>query len=168
MTQYRDDMEEEDIRIEDLGMENTRKAAWQRKQQAMRDSLAASGFSYLAATGFLVLFGAVYEYFSYGVWSYFMVYAFIFPLFGGALPSFLFSRGRWLLPDMTTRLFWRGGILALSIGFIFRGILEIYGTTNRLGVVYWLAGTVMLALAVIRYLASRIQATEAGRHPREA
>ena len=38
--------------------------------------------------------GAVYELFSHGVYSYFMLYAFLFPLAGGALPLLALSLSR--------------------------------------------------------------------------
>ena len=44
---------------------------------------------YLLLSLFCVLFGAVYELFSHGVYSFSMIYAFVFPLAGGALPFLL-------------------------------------------------------------------------------
>lgn len=49
---------------------------------------------YLLASLFCVLFGAVYELFGHGVYSYFMIYAFVFPLAGGTLPFFLLGFAR--------------------------------------------------------------------------
>ena len=46
--------------------------------------------NYAAVSAFMLLFGAVYEYFSHGVFSAFMVYAFLIPLLGGYLPFRLF------------------------------------------------------------------------------
>ena len=46
-------------------------------------------FGYLAVTAACVLLGAVYETFSHGVFSYYMIYAFAFPLAGGVIPFFL-------------------------------------------------------------------------------
>lgn len=45
-------------------------------------------FGYLAVTAACVLLGAVYETFSHGVFSYYMIYAFAFPLAGGVIPFF--------------------------------------------------------------------------------
>ena len=42
--------------------------------------------AYLTASVFCALFGAVYELFSHGVYSYWMIYAFAFPLLLGAIP----------------------------------------------------------------------------------
>lgn len=53
-----------------------------------RERMARAGFFYLAVTLVCAAFGAVYEIFSHGVYSYFMLYAFAFPLCGGVLPCF--------------------------------------------------------------------------------
>ena len=47
---------------------------------------------YLVATVVTVAFGAVYEWFSFGVYSYYMIYAFAVPLLGGVLPYYLMIR----------------------------------------------------------------------------
>ena len=47
---------------------------------------AKTAFVYLLTALFLAFFGAVYELFSHGVYSYYMIYAFAFPLAGGTLP----------------------------------------------------------------------------------
>ena len=49
---------------------------------------AKTGFVYLFISLLCILFGAVYEYYSHEVYSYFMLYAFVIPLAGGALPFF--------------------------------------------------------------------------------
>lgn len=59
-----------------------------------RERMARAGFFYLAVTLVCAAFGAVYEIFSHGVYSYFMLYAFAFPLCGGVLPCFLFAHTR--------------------------------------------------------------------------
>ena len=63
-----------------------------------RERMARAGFFYLAVTLVCAAFGAVYEIFSHGVYSYFMLYAFAFPLCGGVLPCFLFAHTRLHLP----------------------------------------------------------------------
>ncbi len=45
-----------------------------------------TSFIYLIVSIVLMIAGAVYEHFSFGVYSYFMIYAFAIPLAGGALP----------------------------------------------------------------------------------
>lgn len=124
---------------------------------------------YLAAALFVAVFCAVYEHFSFGVYSWFMVYAFAFPLVGGTLPYLLcaVSDGRQMpgpaaadglqearlavasdrtwLPGPAARGFFHAGIATLTVGSIVAGVVEIYGTTNRLTAIYWLAGALLLA-----------------------
>lgn len=104
---------------------------------------------YLFAAAALLGFGLVYECFSHQVYSSFMLGAFLLPLLLGALPCALLERApHRFRPGALTRCFWGSGIAALSAGSLFRGVLEIYGTTNRLGAVYWWAGG-LLCLAAL-------------------
>lgn len=131
-------------------------------------------FSYLLAAVFCALFGAVYERFSHEVYSSYMLYAFAFPLVGGALPFGLLANwGRPMMPSdpdkrgSYTRAarprprmpgpcalgLYGAGIATLTVGSIFRGVLDIYGTSNSLVRVYWTAGIVLIALGLVVYLA---------------
>ncbi len=119
-----------------------------------RRRMAKSGFFYLALTLFCVLFGAVYEYFSYGVYSYYMLYAFVIPLLGGVLPFFILAFSlRLPIPGRIAVNLHNSGIAALTTGSIFTGVLEIYGTSNRLVSVYWIAGALLLVSGILLYLA---------------
>ena len=102
----------------------------------------------IAGTAFLALFGAVYELFSHEVYSYFMIYAFAVPLMLGVLPYTLLLISR-KVPGRAALNLWNSGIAALSVGCVFRGVLEIYGTTNSLCVVYAAAGGALLAAGLI-------------------
>ncbi len=110
---------------------------------------------YLLASLFLVLFGAVYEHFSHEVFSYFMLYAFVFPLAGGALPFLLLSLCRLRLPGRLALDLYHSGIAALTVGSVFRGVLDIYGTTNRLISVYWVVGAALLAGGILAYFVQK-------------
>lgn len=107
------------------------------------------------AAGFLALFGAVYEHFSHGVYSYAMIYAFAVPLLLGTLPLLIAV----LCGKRSIRPFalvlWHCGIAALAAGAVVQGVLEIYGTTNRLTAAYPAAGTGMLAAGMICALTNR-------------
>lgn len=46
---------------------------------------------------------------------------------------------------------WGSGIAALTVGSIFRGVLDIYGTTNRLVIVYPVVGGILLAAGLILF-----------------
>lgn len=113
-----------------------------------RKGMARTGLAYVYVSVFLALFGAVYEYFSHGVFSYYMAYAFGFTLAGGALPFFHIAFSRAHLPGRACLNLYHAGIATLSAGSLFQGALEIYGTTNRLTCVYWIVGTALLLIAV--------------------
>lgn len=116
-----------------------------------RRGMAKTGFIYLFISVFCILFGAVYEYFSHEVYSYFMLYAFMFPLVGGALPFLGLAFCSLPLPGRVSCNLYHSGIAALTIGSLFEGVLKIYGTTNRLVVVYWLLGAAELFGGLILY-----------------
>ena len=116
-------------------------------------SSAKTAFVYLLISLFLVLFGAVYEVYSHEVYSFYMLYAFAFPLTGGAL---LFSaihlfRPEWY-PKAWPRRFYHSGIATLTVGSVIQGVLEIYGTTNSLTQWYWIVGAWLIVLSIISSL----------------
>ena len=102
----------------------------------------------IAGTVFLALFGAVHELFSHEVYSYFMIYAFAVPLMLGVMPYALLLISR-KVPGRAALNLWNSGIAALSVGCVFRGVLEIYGTTNSLGAVYPIVGSLLLTIGLI-------------------
>lgn len=109
-------------------------------------------FTYLLATIVCASFGAVYESFSHGVYSYYMLYAFMIPLLGGTLPFSYVLYFRSKIPRPMARRFHHFGISALTVGCIFCGVLEIYGTTNCLVIVYFTVGGMFLFLGNLMYL----------------
>lgn len=94
----------------------------------------------ISASLFCALFAAIYEAFSYGVYSYFMLFAFVLPLFGCALPYSIMVLTEKRLPTKFTLRLWNSGIAILTVGSILQGVLEIYGTTNGLMLYYPIAG----------------------------
>lgn len=108
-----------------------------------------TAFIYLIISLFCALFGAVYEVFSHGVYSFYMIYAFAFPLVGGTLPFLAISLFRKHYPDAIARNIYHSGIATLTVGSIIQGVLDIYGTTNRLTGLYWLVGIIMLISGIV-------------------
>ncbi|MBO4888544.1 MAG: hypothetical protein J5589_09575 [Firmicutes bacterium] len=108
----------------------------------------------LSISAFTALFGAVYEYFSFGVWSYYMVYAFAPSLLGGL----------WLLKLCRSKrsagyLFLallECAVIVLTFGMILSGVVAIYGSENRLLITYPILGLLLLSGAVITRLVQRI------------
>lgn len=110
--------------------------------------MARTGFVYLFISLLCILFSAVYESFSHGVYSYFMLYAFVFPLVGGVLPFFGMAFSSMAIPNRVSRNLYHCGIAAFTTGVLFEGALEIYGTTNRLVSVYWILGILIISTAI--------------------
>ena len=122
---------------------------------------ARTALAYLLISVLCALFGAVYEVFSHGVYSFYMLYAFGFPLLGGALPFLMLCTfGRGVYPGSVPRNLYHSGIATLTAGSIVRGILDIYGTTNRLAQVYWYVGGALLLGGVVAFVGQRMQKTE--------
>lgn len=105
---------------------------------------------YLAASIFLAFAGAVYEHFSFGVYSYFMIYAFAIPLIGGALPfAILGHKGAKQAADSINSVWYHASIVTLTTGSVVQGILAICGRPNSLVMIYPFAAAILLAGAVI-------------------
>ena len=100
---------------------------------------------YFAASIVIAAAAAVYGLFSHGVYSYFMIYAFMIPLLGGALPYLIAAMKEKKIDAKDTQL---AIIVTLTIGSILKGVLDIYGTTNRLLIVYPVAALLVLAAAL--------------------
>ena len=128
-----------------------------------RRALLKTARNDLLAALLCAVFGAVYEHFSFGVYSPYMVYAFAAPLLLGVLPFLLLAmRERPVLPPRLAGTLWHAGIAALTAGAVFRGILDIYGTASALTRIYWIAGIVLLAAALSVWCTLRLRAKE---HP---
>lgn len=118
-----------------------------------------TAFGYFLVALFYALFGAVYEVFSHDVYSFYMLYAFGFPLVGGTLPFWLFARGSGkCYPGGVSCRLYHAGIATLTVGSIVRGILDIYGTTNRLTAVYFIAGVLLTVVGGMVFLFECIRA----------
>lgn len=103
---------------------------------------------YLVLSVFVFIFSQIYEYFSHGVYSNYMLYAFLIPFLGLSVPSFLLHSLKKALPA-NSRFLWKCGIATLTVGSIYKGILEIYGTNGYFEFPYLLFGGALCVLAVI-------------------
>lgn len=118
------------------------------------------GIKYLVAAMLVAAAGAAYELFSHGVYSYYMIYAFAVPLAVGALPNLLAARaigeGKGSHDEaervsLSSRL-QLAAVATLTTGCFMQGVLEIFGTTNRLMVIYAIVGLALLTAAIITYI----------------
>lgn len=117
-----------------------------------------TAFAYLVISLGCVLFGAVYEIHSHEVYSFYMIYAFVFPLAGGALPFLLFCLFSFAhFPCKTARHFYHSGMAALTTGSLVQGVLDIYGTTNVLVAYYWIGGGILTLCGIAGFLLPNIR-----------
>ncbi len=118
----------------------------------MRKELAQIRDRWLLATAGTVFFAAVYECFSHQVYSRATILAFLYPLLGGLIPATLLMLMKdELQPGEWARSLWGAGIASLTLGSLFHGVLEIYGTTSRLSGVYPVLGWTLLALGLFSW-----------------
>ncbi|MEA4965547.1 MAG: hypothetical protein VB055_06980 [Oscillospiraceae bacterium] len=121
-----------------------------------RKALQRRAMTALWITVFCGFFSGVYEHFSHGVESPYMVYLFLFPLLLGFLPYLLLSvlpRAR--RPGPLPAALYRAGVATLTVGCCLRGVFEIYGTTVPLVRVYWPVGAALAVAGVLFYLRPR-------------
>lgn len=111
-----------------------------------------TAFTHLIFSLICAFVGAVYEKFSHEVYSYYMIYAFAFPLALGALPLFITGLFGKKQPGKISLNAWNSGVAALTVGSIFKGVLDIYGTTNRLIIVYPIAAGILLTVGIIMFI----------------
>ena len=132
-----------------------------------------TGLKYLAAAVVVAAAGQIYELFSHGVYSNYMIFAFMIPLAAGAVPNMIAAAvnkkrgpsGFYLDASDSGRAapgirFAASGlqlaaVATLTVGNLVKGALEIYGTTNRLEAVYWTAGAALAAAGLAVWLRER-------------
>lgn len=103
---------------------------------------------YLFLSVLIFVFSQIYEYFSHGVYSNYMLYAFLIPFLGLSVPSLLLHALKKALPT-NSRFLWKCGIATLTVGSIYKGILEIYGTNGYFECPYLFIGAALCISAVI-------------------
>lgn len=111
-----------------------------------------TSFIYLLISIFCALFGAIYEIFSHEVYSFYMLYAFVFPLVCGTLTFMLmYQLPQIPYPNKFSQNSYHSGIATLTVGSIIKGVLEIYGTTNYLTNWYFSIGIVFVFISIVAY-----------------
>ena len=114
-----------------------------------------TAFIYIGITIFVGLFGGIYEMFSNNVFSPAMYLAWIIPC---ALGVFVYLALAFLplekVPGMLTACVYNFGVAMLTIRSIFIGVIEIYGTTNRVMlIIYTVLSIVFLSIGGAAYIA---------------
>ena len=95
----------------------------------------------------ILLFGVVYEHFSFGVYSEFMIYAFVPMLQETAFLMLMYEKKNNI--SSTAKNLLRCASVTASVGCVATGIVAIYGTENRLLKIYAIAAAVLYAAAVL-------------------
>ncbi len=108
------------------------------------------GIFYLVFTLFIVIFSSIYESFSHGVMSIFMITAFIYPLIGLITNLFLIKK-KIEVPTISSNLL-LASLLTLCFGSIIKGVLDIYGTTNQLVYIYPVIGIILLLISLFSFV----------------
>ncbi len=118
-----------------------------------RTELRKTGLLLLPASLLVLVFGIIYEHFSHNVFSGYMMFAWVILLAGGAVPCLLAARLiRKEVPLTLSRQLYLSGIAALTVGSLFRGVLDIYGTTNHLLIFYPVLGFGLAGAGIAFYL----------------
>lgn len=116
---------------------------------------------YIYGMLFCIIFALIYEVFSHSVISYAMVLSFLWPMVGGVLLfTLLMKAPASRRPSVAAVLLYNSGIVLFTLGSIFQGVLEIYGTTNRLQKVYVVVGAFFLMSGVLTYVLQSLFCTQ--------
>lgn len=109
--------------------------------------------SYVLITVFIAIFGIVYEQFSHDVYSFWMQFAWTWVLAFGLVPHLL------LLvlpikrtPGLLTGCCFNLGVALLTAGSIYKGVVDIYGTTrNEMFSAYMIIAGIFFGVAIGLY-----------------
>ena len=94
------------------------------------------------------VFGMVYEIFSFGVFSFAMIYAFGFFAVGGVLFWRLIGIRKKTIPVLSA-CFWNAGLATLTVGSLLKGVLDIYGSSNSLLIIFPVLGVADMLVCVL-------------------
>ena len=95
---------------------------------------------YLIVSVICLIASLIYEHFSHGVVSIYMLHAWVVPFAAGVI--------RVIFHRFLNFTIYRSGWITLLCYSYMRGVIEIYGTTNKLLPYFLYAGIVLLLLSV--------------------
>ena len=99
---------------------------------------------------FTLVFAIIYEYFSHGVVSYFMIFAFLIPLLNLIL-NCIFIYSKFKVTRLSKNLI-SMSIYTFTFFSIMKGVLDIFGTTNNLIFIYLIVGLLLFIFGVFSLL----------------
>ena len=118
-----------------------------------KKTLIAILIAYTCITIFILIFGIIYESFSHDVYSFWMQFAWIWVLAFGLVPHLLLlvlpiKR----VPGLLTGCCLNLGVALFTAGSIYKGVVDIYGTTrNEMFSAYMIISAIMLGAAIGLY-----------------
>lgn len=107
-----------------------------------RENIFIIGFSI-----FTLVFGIIYEMFSHGVISLFMILAFLIPLIN-LITNIIFINRKIKITKLSKNFF-SMSIYTFTFFSVIKGVLDIYGTTNNLIISYLIVGILLLVSSII-------------------
>ena len=120
------------------------------KRRAAAPSFVKLARNYLLVALVVALFGAIYESASFGVYSWFMLYAWAIPMLLGTVPALMAATSaKPIRIHRTAVRFWNAGIATLTVGSLFTGVVQIYGTQSGWSWAYGIAGSILLLIAIL-------------------
>ena len=97
----------------------------------------------------VLIISIIYELFSHGVISYYMILSFLIPLImGTGIYYLIYKINKKSIYKLSSQIY-NSSILTFLLYFILNGILEIYGTTNNKINIYLLLGFLLLITSII-------------------
>lgn len=99
-----------------------------------------------------LIFSLIYELFSHHVYSKYMLFAFLIPLILGYFKDIIMCNFKLKKSTSMNESVHLSGIMTLTIGSILMGVLEIFGTTNKLICVYLYTGLFLLTISLLLYI----------------
>lgn len=104
----------------------------------------------MAAALITALFGMIYEIFSFGVFSFAMIYAFGVFAAGGVFWKIIARKHR--MTAAFPASLWNAGLSTVTVGLLLKGVLDIYGSGNSLIRIFWVLGAAELLAALLTLL----------------
>lgn len=124
------------------------------KKMHTRLTVSLRAATYLIFGLFCLVFSVVYEYFSHGVMSLYMIGMPLFPLFLGFVPFLLLDgRGNRRRHLLWPCQLWHAAVITLTLGSALKGVMEIFGSEEfRFANVYRVAALLLAVSALIMFL----------------
>ena len=132
-----------------------------------RQKATLTAFAFTAGAVLTAILSFIYELFSHQVYSGFMLYAFLIPFLGGGLVYGVMSGIDRAYPGRVAYNAYNSGLVTLTVGSLFKGALEIYGTDNKLTIVFWLAGGLLVIAGIVWFIIETIVKNDKKKTPQK-